>query len=857
MAAAGASSSSTSTSTSSRNVQRRSHSGSTSSSSARNTGHSGGRRRGNSSIMRRESFLEGERAALPEIGERTIFVTDEGLIDSGEFDEQYQSRGGLFPDEQQELSEVFKVRIGLATADRDQVDRMTNEIDSAMSLGGQRRDDAIQRNRMVDFAARHFQQGSPPMQFTRDKLRRPLLAKSTTAERRASLAVWVAILRFTDEAFARKSSGTSKPLEAPIISQVWDLLEAPDQSTQQSGRLERSWSSPADGVVHSGERRLSLKGLFKTLSTKSAGRQSQRQRASTSQAEPGSDEAKLLTSRVIAGIPSSEIDLANYIVAHGILSKELRDEIYCQLCCVVTNNPSVESRKRGWMLHLLCAGCFLPSIKFLSYYYAFLYEVAVGDDQRYANFTRRTLRRTNSNGMRFHPPSSVELASAKSLRPMNLDVEIPDGRCISVSVDSASTSSEMCDMIAANINVKDSFGFSLHVTIEQKVSSMGSGMDHIMDAITECEQMVRCRGRPESTASWRLMYRKELFTPWYNPSLDEVATELIYHQIVDCVYNDEYRLHNDDIITYVARCLYVDCGRYLQLDVAKSKMCNYFPRSYMDHYGAGSKARDGLARAVMASFEKQGFSGYAVPAKYMQQELVASASTIWPLHFSAMFEAYRVDGPPLPHDDIILAINSCGVFMLNSRYDVVVGFHFYDVINVKADTSMGEIRNASIELLAVDGAEFKLLCPNSETVERIIAAFLEGLRRRSRWAIALDQSIVPVQDLDLVSSSSRLYMKAGDLVELLDADAASSPSTSSAAASCDVELLRGRNEETGKRGSFSASCVYILPTVDKPTPDFVSLLKAMTRETMEALPHPRRQLLAIQSSAHGVAESKV
>ena len=39
-----------------------------------------------------------------------------------------------------------------------------------------------------------------------------------------------------------------------------------------------------------------------------------------------------------------------------------RDEIYCQLCCVVTKNPSVDSRIRGWMLHLLCAGCFLPSI---------------------------------------------------------------------------------------------------------------------------------------------------------------------------------------------------------------------------------------------------------------------------------------------------------------------------------------------------------------------------------------------------------------------------------------------------------------------------------------------------------------
>jgi len=73
----------------------------------------------------------------------------------------------------------------------------------------------------------------------------------------------------------------------------------------------------------------------------------------------------------------------------------------------------------------------------------------------------------------------------------------------------------------------------------------------------------------------------------------------------------------DDIITYVARCLYVDCGRYLQMDVAKSKMCNYFPRSFLDNYGSSGKARDGLARSVMASFEKQGFSGYAVPAKYV------------------------------------------------------------------------------------------------------------------------------------------------------------------------------------------------------------------------------------------------
>ena len=63
----------------------------------------------------------------------------------------------------------------------------------------------------------------------------------------------------------------------------------------------------------------------------------------------------------------------------------------------------------------------------------------------------------------------------------------------------------------------------------------------------------------------------------------------------------------------------------------------------------------------------------------IQQEVVASASSIWPIHFSAMFEGYRIDGPLLPQNDVIIAINSGGVFLLDSKYEVLVGFHYYDL----------------------------------------------------------------------------------------------------------------------------------------------------------------------------------
>jgi len=122
-------------------------------------------------------------------------------------------------------------------------------------------------------------------------------------------------------------------LEAPIISQVWDLLEAPDDvSTQQTTRFHRSWNQPgnddrttsADEVDCTG-RRLSLKKLFKPPSFRRGSRSSEQQKASSSsQSELGNDESSPLSSRVLAGIPSTEIDLAGYIVAHGILSKEIR-----------------------------------------------------------------------------------------------------------------------------------------------------------------------------------------------------------------------------------------------------------------------------------------------------------------------------------------------------------------------------------------------------------------------------------------------------------------------------------------------------------------------------------------------------
>lgn len=225
--------------------------------------------------------------------------------------------------------------------------------------------------------------------------------------------------------------------------------------------------------------------------------------------------------------PLTSLEKLHIIVGYAIVRSDLRDEIYCQICKQLQDNNNRNSFFRGWILLSLCLGIFPPSDKFIKYLQSFIRFAPSG----YSSYCAERLRRTVLNGVRSEPPAWLELQATKTKKPIVVTLMLMDSRSVNLPVDSASTSKEICQLLANKLKLKDTFGFSLYVGLYEKVWALGSGREHLMDAISQCEQEVKRRGGQEQHAPWRLLFRKEIFTPWHDCTEDDVSTTLIYKQI--------------------------------------------------------------------------------------------------------------------------------------------------------------------------------------------------------------------------------------------------------------------------------------------------------------------------------------
>jgi myosin-7 len=676
----------------------------------------------------------------------------------------------------------------------------------------------ISQYKFAKFAATYFTNNATHS-YIRRVLKQPLLPLKNEGDQLAALAVWITILRFMGDLPEPKYHTSMSDVKdnTPVMTKIYstlgrkfnkkDLEDAQRMGNELVGHSNQSNLQEKEPIAPTKQAKRSMRKKLVSLTLKKKSKITEEVATKLRDGEYTGSGNALLEDR-----PTSNLEKLHFIIGHGILRPELRDEIYCQICKQLTQNPSKSSHARGWILLSLCVGCFAPSEKFVKYLRCFISEGPPG----YAPYCEERLRRTFANGTRNQPPSWLELQATKSKKPLMLPITFMDGNTKTLLADSATTARELCQQLAEKIGLRDQFGFSLYIALFDKVSSLGSGGDHVMDAISQCEQYAKEQGAQERNAPWRLFFRKEIFAPWHDPSEDAVATNLIYQQVVRGIKFGEYRCDKDeDLAMIAAQQYYIDYGGDMVIERLQSLLPSYIPDSSLQ----GGKSLNYWIQGVVSAHKKSYFVRDRVAPLKVKEDIVNYAKYKWPLLFSRFYEAYKFAGPSLPKNDVIIAVNWTGVYVVDDQEQVLLELSFPEITAVSSSRT-GKMHGQSFTLATVKGDEYTFTSPNAEDIRDLVVTFLEGLKKRSKYVIALQDYKAPSD------GSSFLSFRKGDLI-ILEQENGETVMNSG--------WCYGESASTGRRGDFPAECVYVLPTITRPPPEILNLFAQQSGEQSEKM----------------------
>uniref|UniRef100_A0A8C7NX38 Myosin VIIBb n=1 Tax=Oncorhynchus mykiss TaxID=8022 RepID=A0A8C7NX38_ONCMY len=632
-------------------------------------------------------------------------------------------------------------------------------------------DDENEEFSFTKFSALHFQ-GSATYSHIKQRLRQPLLYHEDEGDALACLTVWWIILRFMGDI-----------AEPKLINQE---PSAPTPNQNNLGQRQN--------------RRLSnLVGLDQVL-------------CNANELDPSKlDPSKLDPSKLDPSkLDSSKLDPSKLLEALSVLVCPCRDEIYCQIIKQLVNNKNQKSSLRGWVLLSICLGIFPPTELLMQVSLNFLGR----GPSSYGPYCAERLRRIVANGERGEPPCWIELQAVKTKKATQVSVALMDGLSVSLPVDSACTSAEVCQALAKKVNLKDIYGFSLYIGFCEKVWSLGSGGRHVMDAISQCEQEVRRKGEEEQHAPWRLYFRKELFTPWHDSSIDAVSTDLIYRQVIRGLKSGEYHSEKeDDFVQLAAMYYYVTFGSAISGENAKKVVEECITTELIE-----TKSQGKLIQLVNAAHTQGPYINSRKSTDSVKGDVVDYARQKWPIYFSKFYEVTQMSGPPLPKSNFIVAINWNGISFQDEKEKKLIELSYPEVTGVnKSRYGQGP----SVSLATLRG-QFLLQSVDAGEMADLIQWYLEGLKERSVYAVAL-------QDVNKQGRS----MTMNHLITHLT-DGEYSPARG---------WIKGTNERTGNTGAISTDTVLVLPTLEKPS-DTTLVRSPDQKKTVAQNAHEREEAIS-------------
>jgi myosin-7 len=78
------------------------------------------------------------------------------------------------------------------------------------------------------------------------------------------------------------------------------------------------------------------------------------------------------------------------------------------------------------------------------------------------------------------------------------------------------------------------------------------------------------------------------------------------------------------------------------------------------------------------------FANDKIKGLKVKEDIFSYAKYNWPLLFSRFYEAYKFAGPSLPKNDVIIAINWTGVYVVDDQEQVLLELSFPEITAVSS-----------------------------------------------------------------------------------------------------------------------------------------------------------------------------
>ncbi|CAB1436680.1 unnamed protein product [Pleuronectes platessa] len=247
-------------------------------------------------------------------------------------------------------------------------------------------DDESDEFSLFRFSILHFQSNISHTHINQ-RLKQPLLPHDDEGDALACLTVWWIILRFMGDIPEPKSQDATSQVSSTLM----------DRLPQRQGRRLSSLVGLDQKILRKNKKKLGAAS----------------RRASTILEEPENvteDGDILIGEGPTLDRPLSPLEKLHIIVGYALTRRDIRDEIYCQICKQLVLNNNRKSRMLGWTLLSICLGIFPPTDLFVKFLKKF---VSRGPDGYGAYCTER-LHRILANGERKELPCLIELQVAKS-----------------------------------------------------------------------------------------------------------------------------------------------------------------------------------------------------------------------------------------------------------------------------------------------------------------------------------------------------------------------------------------------------------------------------------------------------------